>query len=229
MPPWMPRCDVKEMMASRRKKTIKEILYWSRRLHASGILQGYEGNLSARLEEDRFLVTASFTDKGGIAKEDILEVNRAGEILSSSGKNKSARKITSEFLLHQRIYQKDPQARYVFHAHPPYGVILTLMNRPMEPPLLVETAAYFGKIPIAPFAMSGTSALPDSVDGFLPRYKAILLQNHGAVTYGETAEETGCKMEILEKSALIYYHAFVSGETLSPLPADALHMLEGMS
>lgn len=209
------------------EKEIESLLYWSKRLAAKKILTGYEGNLSQKCADGSILVTRSFTDKENIQKKDLLWADLDGNILTNPSKNEDA-KITSEFLLHKRIYEKDKTAAAVFHAHPPFGVILTLIGQKMEPPLLVETAAYFGKIPIAPFAMSGTAALPDSIDAFIPEYKGILLQNHGAVTYAGNAEEAGCKMEILEKSSMIYYYANRTGRDPQPLPEDAVEFLNNL-
>lgn len=210
------------------KKEKEILIYWSKRLANKKILIGYEGNLSLKCSDGNILVTKSFTDKENISEGDLLLVDLSGNIIQSSPHQKNI-KVTSEFLLHKKIYEKDPSAKFVFHAHPPFGIILTLIGLELEPPLLVETAAYFGKIPVAPFAMSGTKELPDSINAFIPEYRGILLQNHGAVTYADSAEEAGCKMEILEKSAMIYYYTYLTNRKISVLPQNAVEYLRNLN
>ena len=44
-----------------------------------------------------------------------------------------------------------------------------------------------GEVPLVPYATTGTPALGDAVEPFLEAHEAVLLANHGAVTWGPDA------------------------------------------
>jgi L-fuculose-phosphate aldolase len=74
---------------------------------------------------------------------------------------------------------------------------------PLDEPLLAENVLCLGQVPLAPYGMPGTPALAKSIEPFIADHKAILLANHGAVTFDETLEQAYWKMESLEQVAHI--------------------------
>lgn len=73
-----------------------------------------------------------------------------------------------------------------------------------------------GPVPLAPYATTGTPELSDSLAPFVPDHSAVLLANHGAVTYGEDLLNAFLKMETLEHFAYICLVAHQLGSA-SPL------------
>jgi len=60
-----------------------------------------------------------------------------------------------------------------------------------------------GCIPLARYGTPGTSELAQTLEPYVPNYDAILMSNHGVVTYGDTLERAYMKMETVEHFAEI--------------------------
>jgi L-fuculose-phosphate aldolase len=60
-----------------------------------------------------------------------------------------------------------------------------------------------GVVPLATYATTGTDEVAASLAPFIPDHDAILLANHGAVSYGGTLLQAFQKMETVEHLAQI--------------------------
>ena len=56
---------------------------------------------------------------------------------------------------------------------------------------------------MAPYATPGTADLADALRSLVPEHEAILMANHGVVTYGEDLLRAYLKMELVEHFATI--------------------------
>jgi L-fuculose-phosphate aldolase len=88
-----------------------------------------------------------------------------------------------------------------------------------------------GEVPCVPYATTGTTALGDAAEPFLARHVAILLANHGALTWGEDLTQARIRMESLEHAARILLTARTLGRVsrLTPEQIDALERMRGTS
>src|SRR5580765_4303342 len=66
-----------------------------------------------------------------------------------------------------------------------------------------EIVITLGAVPLAPYATTGTSELSDSLRPYIPFHDAILMANHGVVTYGEDLCRAYMRMEAVEHYAKI--------------------------
>ena len=55
--------------------------------------------------------------------------------------------------------------------------------------------------------LPSTDEIPDAVSKYLPDYDAVLLQNHGALTYGDSLQTAYFKMESVEFYAQLLFIA----------------------
>ena len=60
-----------------------------------------------------------------------------------------------------------------------------------------------GVVPLAAYATTGTAEVAASLAPFIPGHDAILMANHGAVSYGTTLLQAFQKMETVEHLAQI--------------------------
>ena len=60
-----------------------------------------------------------------------------------------------------------------------------------------------GSVPLAQYGTPGTEELADTLEPYVVQWDAILMQNHGVVTYGTTLESAYLKMEAVEQFAKI--------------------------
>ena len=88
----------------------QEIIHVGEKLYALRLVVARSGNLSARLDEQTLLVTATGSALGSLSADDIIKIN-----LTSEADIKNPR-LTSEFPLHHLIYKSF--AWVVIHCHP---------------------------------------------------------------------------------------------------------------
>ncbi|MGA7160380.1 MAG: class II aldolase/adducin family protein [Bacteroidota bacterium] len=176
-----------------------------RRIETKGFVAATDGNVSARLPNGNILVTPASINKGFIVAGDLVEISPAG--LKVSGKGKP----TSELDMHLCIYAHRPDVNAVVHCHPIYATAFATARIPLSESLFPEVIVGLGSIPLAPYATPSTKEVGESIAPFLQSTDAILLSNHGAVTYGSDLWDAYFKMEKVEQVAHIQYAARMLG------------------
>jgi L-fuculose-phosphate aldolase len=168
-----------------------EIIKAGARLYAAGLAVAKSGNLSARLDEENILITATGTALGRLREEDIVKVNlSSGECLGWS-------KPSSELPLHSLVYKNFP-AKVVLHCHPPlingyFAVAKTLKA------MSFETKFYLGEIPLIP-QETPTVTAPEPVIAALKTNNLVVLKNHGTITIADKFEDALNITEALEEA-----------------------------
>ena len=165
-----------------------------------GYLCGTEGNLSIRIDENQILSTASNTCKGRISDSDLLLSDSAGNLISSAFHRADA-KLSTELKMHLRAYKMRPDIRAIVHAHPVTAVGFTVAGKNLEKAVLPEVVCTMGSIPTAPYATPSTDEVPDSIEVLAVNHDAILLDHHGAITFGSDIWSAFFKMETVEHFA----------------------------
>jgi L-fuculose-phosphate aldolase len=135
------------------------------------------------------------------------------------------KKVTSEIGMHLAIYNARPDVNAVVHAHPPIATGFACAGRALDEPLCAEAIMTLGPVPLAPYATTGTNELRDSLAGLIPGHTAILMANHGAVTFGDTLLDAFLKMETVEHFANICLVAHQLGSA-SLLDRHAIDQLQ---
>ncbi len=197
-----------------RKGRHESLAELGRRVHERGLIAGTEGNLSCRLPGGQILITPAGRAKSEISENDLALLSPDGEVLRGNP--------SSERSLHLQLYGRCPEAVFAVHAHPPSAVAWSLAHpgeREIPAEYLPEALLAFGRVPIAPYARPGSEELARSIAPFLPDCRAIVLERHGALTWGASAEEALALMEQLEQVARILAQAFASGRP-RPLPPE---------
>lgn len=166
-------------------------------LHDRGFVAAMDGNLSVRLKGDRLLVTPTCLSKGAMRPADMVIVDLDGKRVSGK------RNVTSEIGMHLLIYRLRPDIQAIVHAHPPTATGFAAAGIALTEPLVCEVVMGLGCIPLARYGTPGTSELAQTLEPYVPAYDAILMSNHGVVTYGDTLEHAYMKMETVEHFAQI--------------------------
>ncbi|MBS1249726.1 MAG: 3-oxo-tetronate 4-phosphate decarboxylase [Chloroflexi bacterium] len=186
-----------------------------------GLIRSSDGNTSARLDEDRLLVTPSGVHKMTMKADNLILVNREGEVLRA----KPGLKPTSELRMHLEVYRQRPDVQAVLHAHPPYTTALTLVESPFPTEYLPEVLVALGEVPTAPYATPGTAALANSIRDLIQGHDTVILSHHGSLHVGQSLEEALIALERLEHAAYTYCLAHNLGNPV-PLPEAELHQLK---
>ncbi len=203
----------------------RELVRCCRSLWEAGLIAGAHGNLTVRHAPDRVLVTPRGLPKCELEPGDIVEVDLAGRHLDG------CRQATTELDLHLRVYRRRPDVGAVVHAHPPSATAFAVAGEAIPQDVLPEITLLMGEVPVVPYATPGTPALGDAVEPYIPGRAALLLANHGAVTWGSDLAQARIRMESLEHGARILLGARSLGRItrLTREQTDALQRLRGSS
>ena len=175
-------------------------------LYDRGYVAANDGNLSMLAEPGRLLMTPSGVSKGRMTPDMLLVTDLEGNVLEGN------RHPSSETKMHLAVYRGRPDVGAVVHAHPPVSTAFAVCRRGMETPYLSELVTGLGAVPCTPFfAMLSTDQVPRSVEPYLADHCAVLLANHGALTWGRSAMEAYYRMESLELWAKITINAVILG------------------
>jgi L-fuculose-phosphate aldolase len=185
-----------EKMASERQHRLA-IVEFGRLLHDNGFVAATDGNLSVRLDERRLLVTPTYMSKGRMRPSDLVIVDLDGNRLAGK------RNVSSEIGMHLLIYRLRPDVQGIVHAHPPTATGFAASGMDLNQPLVCEVVVGLGEIPLARYGTPGTPELAEALEPLVPAHDAILMANHGVVTYGSTLENAYMKMETVEHFAHI--------------------------
>jgi len=185
-----------------------EMVRVGRLMYERQLVVAAEGNLSARLGGDRFLVTPAGRCKGQLADADPLVADLQGRPADGSP---AAARPSSEWRLHREIYAVRPDVAAVCHGHPPWATAFAAAGQALDGCLLPEVVATLGAVPLAPYATPGTEEVPRAVRDLVARHDALLLANHGVVTVGATLTEAFFRLETVERLAQVTLLARLAG------------------
>ena len=188
-----------------------------------GWVAANDGNISIRLDDERIMCTPTGVSKGMLHVDDIIIVDYAGEKISGRMER------TSEILMHLKIYELRPDIDSVVHAHPPVATGFAAAGKALNTALLPEVVIGLGCVPLAEYGLPGTDALTEPMLPLIPKYDALLLGNHGAVSYGKDVLQAYFRMETVEHFARINFVAEMLGgaRALPRLEVDKLFESRG--
>lgn len=218
---------------------LKNLLSLSHNLgsETSGLAMLGEGNTSARIDQDRFLVKASGTSLGILREEDVVECHSAPLLALIAGGamedkavdqalldcrvDAKAKKPSVEALFHAYLLSLEG-TNYVGHTHPitANGLLCSPVAREVaETRLFPDEIVCCGRRSVfVPYTDPGlvlAKAIRDGVEKFLEeegeKPRVILLQNHGVITLGGSPQAVEAAMYMAEKAAKIRLAAIAAG------------------
>lgn len=172
---------------------------------SKGYVSAYEGNVSARLPDGNIVITPTRVNKAEVQSEELVIIDMEGVKIQGS------LEPSSEFRMHTTIYAARKDAMAVVHAHPPCATAFAVAGREMCIDCMPETLIELRAIPLVPYGTPGTEELPDRLRDRLQIGNAFLLQQHGAVTLGDSLDQAYYRMEQVEQAALILHYAVALG------------------
>ncbi|MCL2678598.1 MAG: class II aldolase/adducin family protein [Clostridiales bacterium] len=189
----------------------KLILEIGRRMYLKNFVAANDGNISCKVEGDAIWVTPSGVSKGFMEEATLVKMRLDGSILSRGPLEPS-----SETKMHLRIYRENPRIMGVTHAHPPVCTSFAVAGLSLDKEIYAEALVNLGKVPCLPYETPGSQAAADAVALYCRDYSALLLGNHGAVTWGKSLLEAFFRLEALEHYAAILLNtSYIIGKTNS--------------
>ena len=186
-----------------------------------GFSDGVAGHITARDPErsDHFWVNPFGVSFRRIRVSDLILVNHRGEVVEGT------RPVNGAALaIHAPIHAARPDAVAAAHAHSPYGKAWSSLGRLLDP--ITQDACMFWDDHGLFDAFSGV--VLDAEEGkriahALGDGKAVVLQNHGLLTIGQTVDEAVWWFVAMERACQVQLAAEAAGTPIT-LPAGvALH------
>src|SRR5262245_24833256 len=144
------------------QKVKEEIVEIATRCNDRGLLVAGDGNISARVAPNRIVATPSGVSKGWMRPEMMVVVDIDGNPLEPSDL-----RVSSEWPMHQIIYQARADVNAVVHAHPPYATGFAVAGLSLSKAILSEVVLTLGCVPLADYGTPSTRQLTDAIEPYL--------------------------------------------------------------
>jgi L-fuculose-phosphate aldolase len=179
------------------------IIEYCLRMLKDGLTVGTSGNVSVRAGEN-IAITPSGADYETLVPKDICVITLDGRHVDGP------HNPSTEVPMHTVVYQ-NTDAVAVVHTHPVYATVLgTLVDE--VPRIHYMLALLGGPVRVASYAPFGTEELASNCIVAMSDRYGVLLQNHGATTYGDTLAKAYTRSVYLEWLCRIYCEAKALGE-----------------
>lgn len=185
---------------------------------ARGLALASGGNISARIDDDTFVVTGSGTWLDRLTPADFSVMTLEGEVVGGSPRP------SSEWKLHQRSYLARPDVNAVVHVHPQHAVMLNALGHEVRL-LTLDHAYYVRSVGSTPYYPNGSDELADSAAEQAQRHDCIIMGHHGCSALGDSIGMAFRRALNLEEAATTTYRALLLGDTSTTFPAEAFDQL----
>ena len=124
-----------------------------------------------------------------VKASNLIKVDENGKVLEGPEKAN-----TAGFIIHSAIHLNHPNAKFVFHAHPPSALAATALKDGI-PHLVQDSSMLYGKVGYHEW--EGLSINKDERKNIAKNMgdnKVLIMKNHGMLTVGATAGEAFMNM-----------------------------------
>lgn len=192
-------------------KDIKnELIKYGDTIDTKGFSPGTSGNISVRYK-DKIIITASGVSNGNLKHKDLVMIDFEGKCLDRCSGLSSDKKASSEKMLHVEFYRKRPDINAIIHVHPPFLSSFAAARKSLEEPVMAENVYYFGKIPLADYALPSSAKLVNNTAKYFDKYNAVLMANHGFIVGDIDLAQAYLKLELAESYAQVVLNATLLG------------------
>lgn len=184
-------------------------------IQRNAISPGHFANISARVPGEQALLLTSAATLSQLTLDDLAVVGFDGTV--RAGRLPGG---TYEIIqMHAKVYEHRTDVGGLIHTHSPYATAFAVANRPI--PCIYEPLARYGQhdgIPVAPYAPRGSDeAVGNILNVIGKKTRAVLLQNHGILAFGEDLAAATTIALILEEAAQVALLAeTLGGATVIP-------------
>jgi L-fuculose-phosphate aldolase len=180
-----------------------ELVSYSARLLDDGLAVGSAGNMSVR-SGDLVAITPSGISYAEMRPDDVCLVTLDGT------EEQNAETPSSETPMHLAIYAAT-KAGAVVHTHSPEVIALSAAREEL-PAIHYAITGLGGPVRVAPYVRFGSEGLAAAAVAALDGRSAVILRNHGAVTYGRDLAQAYDRALLLEWLARTYRLALSYGQ-----------------
>ncbi|MEV1199795.1 L-ribulose-5-phosphate 4-epimerase [Microbispora rosea] len=186
------------------------------RLHAElvryNLVVWTAGNVSGRVPgEDLFVIKPSGVSYDDLTPESIVVCDLDGNLVEGD------LSPSSDTAAHAYVYRNMPEVNGVVHTHSTYASAWAARGEAIPCVLTAMADEFGGEIPLGPFALIGNDDIGKGIVATLSGHRspAVLMQNHGVFTIGESPK-AAVKAAVMCEDVARTVH--VSRQLGEPLP-----------
>jgi methylthioribulose-1-phosphate dehydratase len=179
----------------------------ARQFYQLGWMVGTAGNLSVRLSDGSFWITASGKSKGKLQAKDFVRIAPEGKVIESPHPDS---RPSAETSIHQAIYTLFPEAKACYHVHSVEANLVSHLiagDKLLLPPLeMLKGLGIWEEnpqvtMPIFENYLTVPRIAADIYERFSvspPAIPALLIRYHGVTVWADSPEKAENYLEIAE-------------------------------
>jgi L-ribulose-5-phosphate 4-epimerase len=190
------------------EKLRREVWACNLELPKNDLVKMTSGNVSGRDPETSLVVIKpSGVKYEQLTPEKLVVVDLAGKVIEGD------LKPSMDTATHLYIYRHRPDVFGVGHTHSVFASVFAARGKPI-PPCLTASAMMGGEIPVGRFVPIGGEAIGKEIVDKIGEALAIVMQNHGVFTIGNSATQATKMAVEVEDIAKITYFATLAGDPI---------------
>lgn len=189
--PELPDCAA-QTPCSRERELRREICDFVHRAYDHDLVTSTWGSLSARIDEDSFLITPYRVDRATIDLEDLIVV-RGGACPAGTRPSRAVH-------MHAAIYAEHPEMNAVVNALPVSATAFSVSDALLDTRTIPESFLFLKDVP--KFDYKTVLTAPQTIAQAMgPDNPVALLEHNGALVAGKTVLDAFDRLEVLEATA----------------------------
>jgi L-fuculose-phosphate aldolase len=180
------------MMSIREKDLRNQICKFVERGYRQGLLTTTTGTFSARIDNEKFLITPYPLDRHSVLPEDLVMIRK--------GKKEFGKHASRAVFSHKAIYDAHPNVGAIINACPVNAMAFGVCHRAIDTYTIPESYVFVREVSLLPFetVFNDFAVLAETLTLQSP---AAVLCNNGVMVVGESVLSAFDKLEVLEHSA----------------------------
>ena len=186
------------------------------RAYDQHLMTSTEGTVSARVDENSFLITPYGVDR--------LYLDIGDIVLVRDGQRERRKRPSRAVRLHQAIYEAHPAIGAIITAQSPGATAYSITGQPFDSRTIPESYIVLRDIPLVPYGEQFGSGkkIARRLSGEVP---VLLLQNDAILTTGATLTQAFDRLEVADFSARAVIDTLAIGK-LVPIGTEEVKKLE---
>ncbi len=199
---------------SQEGKIKEELIKFGKEAHEKNLIWGSSGNVSHRLDEGTFLISAKGAHLGELTRDDFIAINIENE------ESKDDQKPSLETRMHREIYRTKEDMNAVFHSQPFFTTFISCTDLKIDTKLIPESMAYIKEVCRVPYNHPGSQELADDVSTAAKMCDVVILNNHGAICSAKDLKDLLRLAETLEFLCRLITFSRITEVELNYLPKE---------
>jgi L-fuculose-phosphate aldolase len=182
----------------------RDMVKFIRRCYRQQLFGSTRGTYSVCLSDGSFIITPYGKDRAYMEEHDL--------VLIKNGMREQGKIPSRSIVLHQKIYEKNPEIRSVIGANPPHAMAFAVTDAVFDPRTIPESYIMLREIQKVPF--SAIYLQPDMVaEMFSPKTPALICENNQILASGTSLLNAFDRLEVAEATA----HSVISAQAVGQL------------